>query len=153
MMNPIDESVRMETRRQLLRRGAQGIGAAALASLLQGAESGGAGLPHFAPKAKRVIWLHMVGAPPQLDLLDLDDSLLAAGLMGLLFLFVLKLAVIANLTNRGLRVRRNLHEVQTLIPGHPESFRSGYDPELVALIVDQTHLRHTNALVNAMLVF
>ena len=69
MMNPIDESVRMETRRQLLRRGAQGLGGVALASLLEGAEPA-AGVPHFAPKAKRVIWLHMVGAPPQLDLFE-----------------------------------------------------------------------------------
>jgi len=73
MRNPIDEAIRMETRRQLLRRGAQGLGGVALASLLgesaNGAESG-AVLPHFAPKAKRVIWLHMVGAPPQLDLFD-----------------------------------------------------------------------------------
>jgi hypothetical protein len=27
-------------------------------------------LPHFAPKAKRCIYLHMMGAPPQMDLLD-----------------------------------------------------------------------------------
>jgi uncharacterized protein (DUF1501 family) len=68
----------METRRQLLRRGAQGAGAIALAHLL-GQNAGAArgevhgaipGLPHFAPKAKRVIWLHMVGSPPQMDLFD-----------------------------------------------------------------------------------
>ena len=69
MKHPIDESVRLETRRQLLRRGAQGVGAVALSQLLRG-EGGGPALPHFAPKAKRVIWLHMVGAPPQLDLFD-----------------------------------------------------------------------------------
>ncbi len=28
------------------------------------------GLPHFAPKAKHVIYLHMVGGPPQMDLYD-----------------------------------------------------------------------------------
>ena len=28
------------------------------------------GLPHFAPKAKRVIWLHMAGSPSQIDLWD-----------------------------------------------------------------------------------
>src|ERR1044072_9677989 len=28
------------------------------------------GLPHFPPKIKRAIYLHMVGAPPQMDLLD-----------------------------------------------------------------------------------
>jgi len=68
-MNPIRESVLIETRRQLFRRAANGIGGAALASLL--AEPGRADtLPHFAPKAKRVIYLHMVGAPPQIDLFD-----------------------------------------------------------------------------------
>jgi hypothetical protein len=74
MKNPIDQSVLMETRRQLLRRGAQGVGSIALSSLLgassAGASESGSPLPHFAPKAKRVIWLHMVGAPPQLDLFD-----------------------------------------------------------------------------------
>jgi len=65
MMHPIDECVRVATRRQLLSRTAQGAGAMALSSLLNGGE-----LPHFAPKAKRVIWLHMVGAPPQMDLFD-----------------------------------------------------------------------------------
>jgi uncharacterized protein (DUF1501 family) len=70
MIHPVADSVRLETRRQLLRRGALGIGAVALQSLLGAAESGAPPLPHFAPKAKRVIWLHMVGAPPQLDLFD-----------------------------------------------------------------------------------
>ena len=28
------------------------------------------GLPHFAPKAKQVIYLHMVGGPPQMDMYD-----------------------------------------------------------------------------------
>ena len=31
--------------------------------------------PHFAPKAKRVIYLHMSGAPPQLDLFDYKPEL------------------------------------------------------------------------------
>ena len=30
----------------------------------------GLGLPHFPPKIKRAIYLHMVGAPPQMDLFD-----------------------------------------------------------------------------------
>jgi hypothetical protein len=60
------EAVSLETRRQLLGRGARGFGALALSSLMaQGKE-----LPHFAPKAKRAIYLHMVGAPPQMDLFD-----------------------------------------------------------------------------------
>ena len=72
-MNPHDEAVHVETRRQLLGRSAYGIGALALNALgaTAGKVTGGLpGLPHFAPKAKRIIYLHMVGAPPQMDLLD-----------------------------------------------------------------------------------
>jgi hypothetical protein len=64
------------TRRQFFGRTATGIGAAALASLLQPAmiaAGGGAGMPgrpHFAPRAKRVIYLFMHGGPSQLDLFD-----------------------------------------------------------------------------------
>lgn len=64
------EAVLLETRRQLLRRGGQGIGALALATLQGAAETTTPALPHFAPKAKRCIYLHMVGAPPQMDLFD-----------------------------------------------------------------------------------
>ncbi|HYP14839.1 MAG TPA: DUF1501 domain-containing protein, partial [Bryobacteraceae bacterium] len=60
-----------ETRRQFFGRGARGLGLAALASLTaEGATEQGLGLPHFAPKVKRAIYLHMVGAPPQIDLFD-----------------------------------------------------------------------------------
>jgi len=56
------------TRRQLLGRASAGIGTAALASLLGEGQSFAA--PHFAPKAKRVIYLLMHGGPSQLDLFD-----------------------------------------------------------------------------------
>ena len=78
-MNPIDRYLQLETRRQFFSRGAMGLGAAALTSLLprglQGAtgtpeELGLPGLPHFAPKAKRAIYLFMSGAPSQLDMFD-----------------------------------------------------------------------------------
>jgi uncharacterized protein (DUF1501 family) len=70
-MNPVDRSVLFETRRQLLGRGARGLGLAALGTMVADAGGGGLpGLPHFAPKAKRAIYLHMVGAPPQHDLFD-----------------------------------------------------------------------------------
>ena len=67
------------TRRYFFHRAGLGIGSAALGSLLksdlQGSESrnpqGGLhGLPHFTPKAKRVIYLFQSGAPSQLDLFD-----------------------------------------------------------------------------------
>jgi uncharacterized protein (DUF1501 family) len=79
-MNPIQEAVQLETRRQFFGRGARGLGVAALASLLgdevlsaeaaPAVKGGVSGLPHFAAKAKRAVWLHMVGAPPQMDLFD-----------------------------------------------------------------------------------
>ncbi len=56
------------TRRQLFGRASAGIGTAALASLL--GEGKAFAAPHFAPKAKRVIYLFMHGGPSQLDLFD-----------------------------------------------------------------------------------
>ena len=80
MIHPlIEEYVRSETRRQFFRKGGNALGLAALASLglpMAGAAekdlaaSDLATLPHFAPKAKRVIYLHMVGGPSQMDLFD-----------------------------------------------------------------------------------
>src|SRR6266566_3054505 len=72
-MHPSDKAVLLETRRQFFGRGARGLGVAALASLFgegASAREGLPGLPHFAPKAKRAIYLHMVGGPSQLDLYD-----------------------------------------------------------------------------------
>jgi hypothetical protein len=56
------------SRRQLFQQSAGGLGGLALASLLAG-ESAGAE-PHFAPKAKNVIYIHLVGAPSHLDLFE-----------------------------------------------------------------------------------
>jgi len=73
-MNPLMfEQMHDVTRRQFLGWCNAGIGAMALNSLLSpvaSAEDALAGLPHFAPTAKRVIYLHMAGSPPQQDLLD-----------------------------------------------------------------------------------
>ncbi len=72
------------TRRQFFARGVAGIGSTALASLLDpslfGAEetatsAGLTGFPNFAPKAKRVIYLHQSGAPSQIDLFDYKPNL------------------------------------------------------------------------------
>ncbi|MCA9300462.1 MAG: DUF1501 domain-containing protein [Phycisphaerales bacterium] len=63
----------MMTRRQLFGKAATGIGAAALASIFG---SGAAqASPHFAPRAKRVIYLFMSGGPSQLDLFDYKPRL------------------------------------------------------------------------------
>ena len=76
MMNPF-------TRRQFFTNGSHLLGGAALTSLLGeamnsqalGSESGASG-PHFAPKAKRVIYLHMVGGPSQIDLFDYKPEMM-----------------------------------------------------------------------------
>src|SRR5437667_9698148 len=67
------------TRRHWLSFSSMGIGGAALSSLLARdaeARTGGlAGIPHFAPKAKRAIYLFQHGAPSQLDLFDYKPKL------------------------------------------------------------------------------
>jgi hypothetical protein len=68
------------TRRALFERAGMGIGTIALSSLLgqeSRAESAGesAPAPHFVPRAKNVIFLHMVGAPSQLELFDHKPTL------------------------------------------------------------------------------
>jgi hypothetical protein len=47
-----------------------GFGSIALASMLQGETAQGGAAPHFMPRAKHVIYLHMIGAPSHLDLYD-----------------------------------------------------------------------------------
>ena len=84
-MDPRQEFIRNITRRHFFIQGKNLLGGAALASLLgpslgssaaQGAtlNSSESALPaeltHFAPKAKHVIYLHMVGGPAQMDLYD-----------------------------------------------------------------------------------
>jgi hypothetical protein len=62
------------TRRHFFSRCGTGMGAAALALLMKESglaqQAGVPGLPHFAPRAKRVIYLYQSGAPSQLDLFD-----------------------------------------------------------------------------------
>src|SRR5687768_14267182 len=75
-------------RRQFLQRFGMGLGGIALAELLGGESKAAtkgaqapavekllADLPHFAPKAKRIIYLFMSGGPSQLDLLDYKPEL------------------------------------------------------------------------------
>src|SRR5712692_6438823 len=85
-MNLPDEFKLAMTRRHFFARNSVGLGTAALASLLNsngfaaGVEThpktgGLADLPHFAPKAKRVIFLHQSGGPSQLETFDYKPSL------------------------------------------------------------------------------
>lgn len=84
-MNPINEYIQHETRRQFFFNTGVNLGAAALAGLLgQNAQAhqtstslagGLPGLPHFAPKAKRAIYLFMSEGPSQMDMWDYKPAL------------------------------------------------------------------------------
>jgi hypothetical protein len=77
------QTARAQTRRQFLRDSQAGLGALALSALLRRDGLGAPDVdnpmaprpPHFAPKAKHVIYLHMSGAPPQQDLFDYKPEL------------------------------------------------------------------------------
>src|SRR5436305_1084667 len=87
-MNPDLEKALHLSRRQFFGRAATGIGIAALAGLLQdeglaAAQRSAArdmpplpGLPHFEPKAKRVVVLWQGGAPSHVDLFDHKPGLI-----------------------------------------------------------------------------
>ena len=80
-MNPSDKLHTQQTRRAFLERSTLGLGGIALGSLLnaqaakRNAIGGLADLPHFAPKAKRVIYLFQSGGPSQMDLFDYKPHL------------------------------------------------------------------------------
>src|SRR5215471_15463024 len=79
-MDLFHERELLATRRHFLGRSASGIGVAALASLLAGrttaSERETASKPaHFAPRAKRVIYLFMSGGPSHIDLFDYKPEL------------------------------------------------------------------------------
>jgi hypothetical protein len=89
-VNPKTAIELMITRRQLFGLAGKGLGVAALATLLnpeisaaastqdavKDVKTGGLnGLPHFAAKAKRVIFLHQSGGPSQIDLFDYKPGL------------------------------------------------------------------------------
>jgi hypothetical protein len=81
-MNPLFDHHVLQTRRQFFGHSGLRLGGIALASLLgsrgaAAAESTGRlmnpplpGFPHFTPKAKALIYLHMNGGPSQIDLFD-----------------------------------------------------------------------------------
>ena len=91
-MNPLEHHRQHLNRRHFFGRTSTGLGTAALASLLQrdgfasdGPSTNGTpktervgglpSLPHFAPKAKRVIYLFQNGAPTHVDLFDWKPNL------------------------------------------------------------------------------
>jgi hypothetical protein len=85
-MHPLHEHQLLLTRRHFFGRASAGLGTLALASLLNRdlfaapesgrTDTGGLkGLPHFKPRARRVIYLFQSGAPSQMDLFDYKPRL------------------------------------------------------------------------------
>ena len=81
--NPLVEYSMNLNRRRFLSRLSLGIGSAALGSLLipdlfsstDDSANLATGLPHFAPRAKRIIYLFQNGAPSQLETFDYKPML------------------------------------------------------------------------------
>ncbi len=70
-MTPPPDIHRLLARRQFLSNASTGIGAAALATLLNpGSARAAASGPHHLPRVRRIIWLTQAGAPSQIDLFD-----------------------------------------------------------------------------------
>src|SRR5687767_6519681 len=83
-MHPRLEALQLQTRRHFLKDCQLGLGAAALSTWLGGEASAtnvaadnvlAPRKPHFAARAKRVIYLHLTGSPPHLDLFDYKPEL------------------------------------------------------------------------------
>ncbi len=82
-MNPALEQIQLNTRRHFLKNCGVGLGAGALAQILS-PDAFGLKAPenpllprksHFSSKAKRVIYIHLTGSPPHLDLWDYKPEL------------------------------------------------------------------------------
>jgi uncharacterized protein (DUF1501 family) len=80
-MNPVETINNALTRRQFFRKSGTGLGVAAMASLLgengfaAGQPMGNMTIPQFAPKAKRAIYISLIGAPSQLETFDYKPEL------------------------------------------------------------------------------
>jgi len=82
-MDPRIELLQATTRRHFLGQSSLALGAMAMASFLDAAPAAASPLdkplapkqPHFPPKAKRMIYIHLTGSPPNLDLFDYKPEL------------------------------------------------------------------------------
>ena len=83
-MHPRWEQLHLQTRRHFLKDSSLGLGALALSSLVTSEITAAPEdvvnplaprRPHFAPKARQVIYLHLTGSPPHLDLFDYKPEL------------------------------------------------------------------------------
>src|SRR5256714_108900 len=91
----------------------------------------------------------VIDARAQLDFLDLDDLLLLAGFVFFLLLFVFELAVIEDLADRRIGIRRYFDEIETGSGCHGERFTAPDDPHHLALLVDKAHANAADLVIDA----
>jgi len=106
----------------------------------------------FAEEFQHGAHLHIVivgiGPGTELDLLDLDDVLLLAGLGLAFLLLVLELAEVHDLADRRFRVRRDLDKIKTGLFGHHHGTGGGDDSDVLAIGADQSDLGAADSLVD-----
>ena len=85
---------------------------------------------------------------PNLDLLDLEGTLLFFGLLLLFGLFVFITTVVHDFTDRRICIRRDLHQIETEIAGNGESFVGRNNTYLGSIRIDDSDFFCSNVLVD-----
>src|SRR5438445_3607678 len=93
-----------------------------------------------------VIVFRHLGA--ELHLLELGDVLLAPLVLLLLYGLELVASVVHQAADRRLRLRRHLHEVESLLACDAQRGVERQHAKLVVLVIDQTHLRAADLIVD-----
>jgi hypothetical protein len=91
----------------------------------------------------------VVDVRAHLDLFDLDDLLALARLVGPLLRLVLELADVEDLADRRVRVGRDLDEVEPGRVGAGERVADRNDPDIFAILIDETDLGYVDLSVDA----
>jgi hypothetical protein len=91
----------------------------------------------------------IVDGRAHLDLLDLDDLLLLAGLVGLFLLLVFVLAIVHQLADRRLVVGRDLDHVETLFLAQRQGLIEAQFAIFVAVLADQENGARGDLIVDA----
>ena len=91
-----------------------------------------------------------VDARRHADFLDLHNVLILLGLLLPLALLELELAVVHQLAHGGHGLRRDLHQVQSLLISDPQGLGGRHDAQLGAVITDQADLLVANVLIQFM---
>lgn len=90
----------------------------------------------------------IVGFGPQLDFFDLNLCRVFAGFFGFLFLLVLELAVVHQLTNGRVCSFSNFNEVKALFFSHLECTQGRDDSDLLAISADKAYFFYTDASID-----